>query len=299
MDKMIRRWVLGRGCTKISLVAILTLLTGFGPQTLLAASDKSGASNPPFEQRFEFALGGFFPFINSTVSLGRTGGGAGRTIDIEDDLALDDNNASPWVSFDWRFQPRHAVHVEWFELDRDGSNTAGRSFSIGDTIVSAGVGLDSSIDFNLGRVTYGYSFVRDDKWDVAFNVGVHIATAKVSVTATGAITVDGVPLANGTSTESSSAHTIPLPHLGGSVEYAFTPKLKGIVQIIGFALEFDDYSGTLIEVDGFVKYQATKNFGLGGGVKYFNLNLEATGSELQAEFDYEFLGPAVFGYVNF
>lgn len=297
MEKMIRRC--GLGCARVSLIAMLTLVSGIAPQTLLAASEKSGTSNPPFEQRFQFALGGFFPTINSTVSLGPTGGGGGETIDIEDDLGIDDNHSSPWVAFNWRFYPRHRVHVEWFELNRDGSDTAIRSFSIGDTIVSAGVGLDSTIDFNLGRITYGYSFIRDDKWDVAFDVGVHIVTAKVTATASGAIIVDGVPLANGTSTESSSATTFPLPHLGASVEYAFTPKLKGLFQVLGFAIDLGDYSGTLVEVDGFMQYQFTKNFGLGGGLKYFNLDVRGKGSTLEAEFHYSFWGPAVYGYVSF
>jgi len=155
MKKVTRRCALGLGSTRVLLVAMLTLLSGIVPQTLLAASEKSGTSNPPFEQEFEFAVGGFFPWISSTVSLGPTGGGSGEPIDIEKELDLEDNSASPWVSFDWRFQPRHAVHVEWFQLNRGGSSTANRSFTIGDTTVSAGVSLSSKADINLGRITYG------------------------------------------------------------------------------------------------------------------------------------------------
>jgi hypothetical protein len=49
-----------------------------------------------------------------------------------------------------------------------------------------------------------------------------------------------------------------------------------------------------------VAYQLSKHFGIGAGVKYFNLNLQAnTSGGGHAEYDYEFFGPAIFGYASF
>ncbi len=116
----------------------------------------------------------------------------------------------------------------------------------------------------------------------------------------GDVTVNGVPVVGGSRTESSSTKTFPLPHLGGSLSYEFTPRLTGQLTQLAFALDLGDYSGSLIETDAFMAYQLSKYFGLGGGLKYFNLNLQANTSRGgNVEYDYEFFGPTIFGYTSF
>jgi hypothetical protein len=155
------------------------------------------------------------------------------------------------------------------------------------------------MDINLGRLTYGYSIVRNDTLDIGFLAGMHVATAKVSATASGNITVNGMPVLGGTSTESTSAITFPLPHIGASLDYKFAPRWTAQFMVLAFALDLNEYSGSLIEVDAGVNYQLSKHFGIGGGLKYFNLNLQAQKSGAGAEFDLQFLGPAIYGLVTF
>jgi hypothetical protein len=61
--------------------------------------------------------------------------------------------------------------------------------------------------------------MRKEEFDMSFLVGAHIATAKATVTVTGNVTENGVPVAGGSKTISSSTYTFPRPHLGGSLEY--------------------------------------------------------------------------------
>ena len=114
------------------------------------------------------------------------------------------------------------------------------------------------------------------------------------------MTVNGVPLVGRSRTDSSSTLTFPLPHLGGSLSYEFTPTLAGQLTLLAFALDLGDYSGSLIETNALIAYQLSKHFGIGGGFKYFNLNLQANlfrGGNV--EYDYEFFGPTIFGYTSF
>jgi len=148
-------------------------------------------------------------------------------------------------------------------------------------------------------LTYGYSILRDEKLDLSILAGLHVATAKVTATATGSLIIDGVPVANGSSTESSSTLTFPLPHLGGSISYKISPRWTAQASVVGFALDLNQYSGSLVQVDAVASYQLSKNFGIGAGLKYFNLNAQAEESRGAAEFDYQFFGPAVFGYATF
>jgi hypothetical protein len=166
------------------------------------------------DSKFNIALGGFFPRVDSTFSLNAPNGSSGGDISIEDDLGLDKSTASAWIAFAWRFQPRHQLQFEWFQLNRDGDSTAQRNLPpIGDTTIGIGAGLSSKIDMNLGRITYGYSFYRSKDWELAFLAGLHIATFKATVTASGNVTVNGVPLVSGSRTESSSRQIPDFPEM--------------------------------------------------------------------------------------
>ena len=287
-----------RSCLLTLLIATLLLFDGFSGST--ARAEENAASGSLFDKKLFLAVGGFFPMIDSTFSLNPSQGGSGGDISFEDDLGMDNTSASAWVGLNWRFQPRHQLQFEWFQLNRSGDTSASRDLPlIGDTTVSVGAALSSKMDLNLGRITYGYSIVRDKTVDLSILAGVHIATTKVTVTASGAIAVDGVPLFNASSTESSSTLTFPLPHIGGSASWKFAPRWTGDIRLLLFALEIDAYSGHLIEADATVGYQFTKTFGLGTGLKYFNLNLQAQDTRGGAEFDYQFFGPVIFGYASF
>ena len=91
----------------------------------------------------------------------------------------------------------------------------------------------------------------------------------------------------------------PLPHLGLSYSYELTPRLVAGANVLGFALELDDFSGWLLEVNGVLSYQVTEHFGIGGGLKYYNVNVTSDSSSGNTRFDMQVLGPAVFLYGSF
>ena len=63
----------------------------------------------------------------------------------------------------------------------------------------------------------------------------------------------------------------------------------------GFALEIGDTYGRLIEANVGVQYQMKKNFGIGGGVKWFFLDIVEDENQLvDVNMDFDFFGPAVY-----
>ncbi len=117
------------------LATFLVLCNGFVSNA--ADAEENSSLTSLFDSKYTVSLGGFFPRIRSSLTLNSPRGG-GTEISAEDDLGLKDDNVSAWLSFNWRFQPRHQFHVEWFQLNRKGSSTAGRSFTIFDTTIGAG-----------------------------------------------------------------------------------------------------------------------------------------------------------------
>jgi len=242
---------------------------------------------------FYIAVGGYFPTVDSDIRLDAPDGSAGTDFDLEDGLGLESTTATGFGYFRWRFMPRHRIELEAFSLNRDGTSAATGPFRIGPVTGDAGVRLDTTFDLTIGRITYGYSFVRDDKQELGFLAGLHLAYADASIRMQGALSINGSAITN-TETKHGGNLVLPLPHIGGYYNYAFTPKLTGTVSVLAFYLDVGDVRGGLLEVDGALHYKLTKHFGIGGGLKYFDVAVVDSTDSFRGEFDLRFLGPSLF-----
>jgi hypothetical protein len=93
--------------------------------------------------------------------------------------------------------------------------------------------------------------------------------------------------------------TAPLPHFGVSYAYAFSPSVALRLQALAFAIEIDSIKGSILEADADLTWQPTRHFGAGIGFRYFNTNVKGKGSELNGEFDFEYVGPVVYIQASF
>ena len=68
----------------------------------------------------------------------------------------------------------------------------------------------------------------------------------------------------------------------------------GFTVLKGSALEIGDTRGCLIEADAGVQYQISQDFGIGGGIKWFFLDVRKDETErVDVEWDFDLVGPAV------
>jgi len=223
------------------------------------AAESVRESNRILNDRFTFYLGGFFPQVSSAIRLDADiAGGIGDTISLEDVLGLEDSKSVLWGGFNWRMARRHTLELEAFQLNRSGSVGAVTDpFQIGNSILQVGARVDTVFDLGIGRVTYGYSFIRDEKKEAVVEAGVHWASVDVAMRLSGAIT---------------DVETM-MPIAGGAE--------------------------LLVDSGIDIAYSPWKHFGFGGGVRYFNLRLEADKERLDGEFDFDYWGPTLFIVARF
>jgi hypothetical protein len=261
--------------------------------------------NPLMTDRFNIYLGGFFPQVSSDITINGEILGPGDGLDLENAFGLEDSKSVLWGGARWRISKRNTLEFEFADLNRSGSVTAGTDpIQIGDSVAQFGARIDSTFDITLGRLTYGFSVLKDEKKDLQLRAGLHIADLGVSFQFTGAVCVDGeVPpdcsFFDSTPRFESESVTAPLPHFGAVFSYAFTPNIGARFQVIGFAIELDSIDGSLLEIDADVIWTPWEHFGLGAGLRYFNANIESKGSDLNGEFDFEYYGPAIYGIFTF
>ena len=274
-----------------SLLAASTLLA-----VSAAGADPLPGKHPLLNKRFTVSVGGFFPDIDSKVRLDATNGNIGTEIDFENELGLEESKDVWWANLRWRISRRNNLEFEWNQLNREAFVAATtREYQIEDTVIQAGGAIESVFDIDLVRLTYGYSLIRNDEAELQFQAGLHLADIAVQLGLTGALSIDGEPFVESVSTEQEDV-TAPLPHFGGNFTYAFNEKFGMYAHIIGFALEIDDIEGSIVDTGLTVQYNFTDTIGVGAGVRYFNVDVEASDEDLRGQFEFEYFGPLV--YVN-
>ncbi|MGI9343705.1 MAG: hypothetical protein ACR2QV_12710 [Gammaproteobacteria bacterium] len=252
------------------------------------------------DSRFQVYLGGFFPSIDSKISVSGDVLPENPELSFEEVLGLEDSDTLLWGGARWKISRRNNLEFEFVNLEREGTKTLiTDEIQIGDIIVQAGGRIDSTFDTTVGRLTYGFSLVSNDRMDIQLKAGLHIADLSASIQFSGMaceVTDPNNPtcVAGSSPVNESEDVTAPLPHFGGSFVYGITPSIAARLQIIGFAIELDSIDGSLVELDADFVWLPWENVGFGAGVRYFNADVESKGSDLNGSFEFEYFGPAIY-----
>ena len=259
-----------------------------------------------FNDDWRIYVGAFDASLDSKISINGDVLPPVPPIDLEDVLGVEDSKTVAWGGVGWFFAERHLAEVEFFSLRRDASITQpfDPPLQIGDTIIESGT-VGTSYDTDVYRLTYGYSAIRRERSNLQLKVGLHIASLKADFGIEGAIcdptTTPSMPPGCpplGTATENEDV-SAPLPHIGIAYAYALTPTVAFNVNAMGFAVELDNIDGSIIDLDADIAWQPFRHFGFGLGYRYYRVDVESTGSDLNGNFEFEYQGPAIYVQATF
>ena len=281
---------------------------GFIAATLLLATGTAPAQDngayDHFNDRFRIYLGGFFPDVSSKISIN------GEfvqppPIDFEDVLGLEDSKGVAWGGIQWHISRRNSLEFEFFQLNRDGFIELVSSddpIEIEDLLIESG-SINTAFDVSVGRLTYGFSVIRNERMDFQVKAGLHLADLSTALQLSGAVcdaALGQTPPCPVDSTGTAAEDiTAPLPHFGAAFSYAITPKISTNLEIIGFAIELDSIDGSLIEIDADLAWHPWRHFGVGVGLRYFKADVESKGSSLNGQFEFEYFGPTIYVATTF
>lgn len=252
-----------------------------------------------FNDPFLVYMGGFSATLRSEVTINGENVTPPPLI-LEDVLGVNDSDTVLWGGVKWTISQRNSVEFEFFQLKRDGFiDLFPEPVEVGDLIIESG-NINSAFDMSVGRITYGFSLKRSKRMNLRLKGGLHIADFSMGLQLQGAVCdvrlgqmPPGCPAGQTPPLESEEV-TAPLPHFGVEYSYAISENVAARFQVLAFAIEIDNIDGSLVELDADIDWKPWRNFGFGLGFRYFNVNVEAQGSDLNGEFDLEYYGPAVY-----
>ena len=250
---------------KISIGLMLALSFTILPLSAHAADN--AVYNRPWE-KFNLQAGAFFAALDDKVQVGA--GGAGVLIDVEDALGMDAHNTSFRVGGSYRIgeKRRHRVDLEYFYFNRDSNKTLGQNITVDNVLFPSGTNVDATFNFQILKAAYSYSFFQDDRMDLAASIGLFVMPLKLEINASGA----------GGKSEDLK-FTAPLPVLGLRGDFAITPRWFFRSKLEFFYLEYQNFTGGLMDTNLAVEYNPWKNWGFGFGVESTKIKLSAEGSD--------------------
>lgn len=259
-----------------------------------------------FNDKWRIYLGSFLATVDSSVSINGRLLPPVPPVDVEGVLGVERSKAVPWGGIAWRFAARHSIEAEFFTLTRRAEKTDvfDPPLQIGDTILESGT-VATKYGTDVYRLTYGFSMYRNERSDLQFKAGLHLARLSAGFGLAGAIcdpgtippTPPGCPQTGGR-TESEDVGA-PLPHVGVAYAYQLSPNWTIEAAAMGFALDVNNIDGSILEADTDIVWQPLRHFGIGAGYRYFRVDVGTGTSGLRGAFEFEYHGPSLYLQATF
>jgi len=258
---------------------------------VLASAGACADDLKPGEERFKFIAGWFLPAFDTDVRIDDTTS-EGDNVSLGDDLGVDQDQSGGIFGFEWRMADRHRLSASYSKFTQTATRVIDEQIEIGDEVYPVDATLRTRWQIELIPITYSYSFLKADNYELAGTVGVH--WDKISLSLNGSTSLSNEDL---TATAEAAAD-LPLPLIGLRYDYHFSDNWSAGLTGSFFSIEFGEdtleASGSLWNVRAYTEYRFGGRFGAGLALDAFNFNIEADKPRLAGEYKYDYWGPQLY-----
>ena len=271
-------------------------ITTFLLVMLLVATTSTAHAKEVIPDRFMITLGGYsVSRYDGTMSLTDPDLGAGISISPEDTLGLDIEQTVLRLTGYYRFTKEHALTYSWYRISSQGNKTLTEEFEWLDEndnqiTIPVGAKVDSSLDYNIFKVGYLWSFHHTDKVEMAVGAGLHVTRIAVGLHA---------DTTNSGNEPQDVATTVPLPVVSLALTYAVTPKFHWSIKSEAFALKYEDWNGIYTDMTLTMEYRTFKNVGLGIGLGSSSLKVTEDAPDYKFIYDSRITGVLIYAAAYF
>lgn len=235
---------------------------------LLAVSPlhaEESALGNPLEDRVRLSAGWWRAGTSTDIRLDAANGILGTPISAEEDLGLRDSSDMADADIELRVRERHKLRFGYFGLNRKARATLERQVRFGDDLYLISDQVDSQLDISSFNVTYSYSFLRRERYELGASLGLQMlqfdARARV--------------FARNLEEEESQTGPVPAPGLHATVR--FSERFHAEARAEYLRAHIDDFEGKFMTAKAALWYRFTPN--LAAGVGYALLEAEVISNE--------------------
>jgi hypothetical protein len=238
---------------------------------------------------FELAGGVSYASVTSTLTMGRGNGGVGVAVDAEGVLGMSREVLCPMIWAAWRMGDTHRLMASFEDLTRTATRTLEADVTFNGNTYTVGTTLHSVYGVQLYNLIYGWSFLQDDRMDIALTAGVHAIRLHAGISA------ENPPR------DENSRFIIPIPLPGLTADFALTPSFWLRQRLELMYVPIANYSGLLIDYKLALELNAFSHLSFGIGLDLLRIDLQKhSSSDTLGNFEGEFrvAGSGVMLYAN-
>jgi hypothetical protein len=243
----------------------------------------------PTEERVRFSLGAVRVSNKTDIQIDSSAGVPGTLVNAEDAFGLDKSDYEAKIQATVRAGERHRLRFDYFSLDRTGQKTITQPIVFRDVVLQPGDPLNADLSIRTFGITYEYSFLHSDRYEVAATIGINdtdiSARARVQT-----------QFRHVDQTEDQAG---PIPTLGLDATYVLSKRFYFDARAQYFRVRIDDLDGSLglYEVDGL--YRLRPNISLALGYSSLRAHLTSAQAKQAGLFNFNSSGPELFIRIAF
>jgi hypothetical protein len=283
---------------RISLTAVALALAMYAAPALAERDPQSGAPLPPKKKEpanpitdhFSVRAAFYSPSMNTNLRVDPTNappGVTGTPVNAESDLGLPDKMHQGRVELMFRLRDRNKVRLDYFEADRSGTAVLNRDVVFGNETFLAGSETNSSLDWKQFDITYTYSFIRSERFEVGTGIAVYFLQA------------DAIGFVPATNQRQEVSAATPFPAL--PLDFVWVISSRWAVTAHGAYLRahLAGFDGWYVDYQADAQYRWNRNFALGVGWAAIRTSLERSGGVNPGTFAMSATGPQAFFRFSF
>ena len=255
--------------------------------------DKNRRTPSPITDRFSVEGIFFNPAVTTRLRVDSQSpgpgvvGATGTVVSGERDLGLAGRIPQGRMQIMFRLRERNRLRVDYFATNRRGYHVITRDILFGDQTFVASDRVTSSLDWRQFGLTYMYSALRTDRFEVGVGLAVHFIEADAR----------GAVEARQQRQEVSGAGAFP------TIPVDFTWRISQRFAMTARAQYFraavHNFEASLADYHGDVQYRWTPNFSLGAGYTIMKSSLNVNDTHFPGAFRLNVRGPEAFFKVSF
>jgi hypothetical protein len=258
---------------------------------LAATCAAARADESPMNDRFVFDVGSYFMGSSTSIRADELSGiDLGTRFRVEDVFGLEDETVFR-LEAAWRFKPRHAVRLMYFDSARSGSRTLERDIEFGDESFPVGASATVDFDFTVTQLAYRYSLVKRDGFELDGSAGIHNIDFGMGIRGT----LSGPGGGSAFSGSESASTNAPLPVIGIGMTWRMAGDVYLLAHAQYFQVEYGDIDGRLTDLQAGLLWQFSKRIGAGASYNRFSLDVGAEDDDsFRGALNWTYDGPQLF-----
>jgi hypothetical protein len=243
----------------------------------------------PTEERVRLSLGAVYLDSKTTAQFDSSAGVTGTLVNAERDLGVSKEDFEAKFQFMLRVGERNRVRFDYFSLDRTGSTTADKDILFRNVELLPGDPVVSNLSIDVLSITYGYSFIHNERFELAATLGVNDTdlSARARVNSS---------LRNVNQTEDWAG---PFPTIGLDGTYVISKRFYLDGRVAYFKANIDHLDGSLAFYELAALYRLRPNIAFALGYESVKAHLLSSQAGKSGLFDFNTQGPEAYLRVAF